>query len=108
YLLDENNLVVPQTLELPKSETAATQVMEYLVKDGPVTELLQSGFEAVLPADTGILSVNLEEESRTFVVDVCEDFKNYDAEQELQIIEAITHTLTHFASECKVKLCSDA
>src|SRR5699024_1298232 len=59
YLLDENNLVVPQTLELPKSESAATQVMEYLVKDGPVTELLPSGFEAVLPADTEILSVNL-------------------------------------------------
>src|SRR5699024_1967766 len=91
YLLDENNLVVPQ-------------VMEYLVKDGPVTELLPSGFEAVLPADTEILSVNLEEESSTLVVDVSEDFKNYDAEQELQIIQAMTHTLTQFDSVDKVKL----
>ena len=104
YLLDENNLVVPQTLELPKSDSAATQVMEYLVKDGPVTELLPSGFEAVLPADTEILSVNLEEESSTLVVDVSEDFKNYDAEQELQIIQAMTHTLTQFDSVDKVKL----
>src|SRR5699024_342519 len=63
-----------------------------------------SGFEAVLPADTEILSVNLEEESSTLVVDVSEEFKNYDAEQELQIIQAMTHTLTQFDSVDKVKL----
>src|SRR4051812_20298812 len=40
YLIDKNGYVVPQTLELPKSEGVAKQALEYLVKDGPVTELL--------------------------------------------------------------------
>src|SRR5699024_6029382 len=87
-----------------KSESAATQVMEYLVKGGPVTELLPRGFEAGLPADAEILGGSLEEESSTLVVDVSEDCKNYHAGQEVQIIEAITHTFTHFESVDKVKL----
>src|SRR5699024_11667572 len=39
YLIDVNGMVVPQTLELPNidSNEVAKQVLEYLVKDGPVT-----------------------------------------------------------------------
>lgn len=103
YLLDENGLVVPKTLDLPKSESAAMQVMEYLVKDGPVTELLPSGFEAVLPTNTEILDVNLEENG-TLIVDVSEDFANYDSNQEQQVIQSMTHTLTQFESVDKIKL----
>src|SRR5699024_4298443 len=38
YLIDASGMVVPQLLELPKTESAAMQALEYLVKDGPVTE----------------------------------------------------------------------
>src|SRR5699024_12574465 len=38
YLRDENNFVVPQTMELPKTESAATQDTGYLVKDRHVNE----------------------------------------------------------------------
>src|SRR5699024_12319256 len=52
YLIDVNGMVVPQTLELPNidSNEVAKQVLEYLVKDGPVTSILPNGFQAVLPA----------------------------------------------------------
>ena len=103
YLIDENGMVVPETLELPKSESAAKQVLEYLVKDGPVTELLPNGFEAVLPAGTEILGVNLEEEG-TLIVDVSKEFQEYQAEDELKILQAMTHTLTQFESVDKIKL----
>lgn len=103
YLLDVSGLVAPQTLELPKTNSAAMQALEYLVKDGPVTELLPNGFEAVLPAGTEIMSVNLQEDG-TLIVDVSEEFNNYEANDELKIIQAMTHTLTQFDSVNRIKL----
>src|SRR5699024_402390 len=58
YLIDADGMVAPQTVELPKSEQVATQAMEYLVKGGPVTDILPNGFEAVLPQGTEILGLN--------------------------------------------------
>lgn len=101
YLIDKNGYVVPQTLKLPKSEGVATQALEYLVKDGPVTEMLPNGFRAVIPADTQ-LSVKIDE--GVAVVDFSKEFKNYKKEDELKILQAITWTLTQFDSVKNVKL----
>lgn len=103
YLIDETGLVVPQTMELPKTKSAAMQSLEYLVKDGPVTELLPNGFQAVLPAGTEIFGVNLKEDG-TLIVDLSEDFTNYEADNELKILQAMTHTLTQFESVDRIKL----
>ncbi len=103
YLFDQSGLVVPQTVELPKSASAAMQALEYLVVDGPVTELLPNGFQAVIPAGTEIIGVNLKEDG-TLIVDVSEDFKNYEAENELKVLQAVTHTLTQFDTIEKIKL----
>src|SRR5699024_1641939 len=103
YLLDEKGLVVPQTLELPKTKSAATQALEYLVVDGPVTELLPNGFQAVLPAGTEVIGTNLQDDG-TLVVDLSEEVKNYQAEDEVKILEAMTHTLTQIESVEKIKL----
>jgi len=103
YVLDQDGMVVPQTFELPKSESAAMQVLEYMVVDGPITEHLPSGFQAVLPAETTILGVNLKEDG-TLIVDVSEEFEQYEAENELNIIEAMTHTLTQFTDVERIKL----
>ncbi|MEI3605887.1 GerMN domain-containing protein [Pseudogracilibacillus sp. SE30717A] len=103
YLIDVSGMVVSQTLELPKTESAAMQALEYLVKDGPVTDLLPNGFQAVLPAGTEILGLNLQEDG-TLIVDVSEEFKNYEAEEELKILQAMTHTLTQFDSVDRLKL----
>lgn len=101
YLIDKNGYVVPQTLELPKSEGVAKQALEYLVKDGPVTDILPNGFRAVIPADTQ-LSVKIDE--GVAVVDFSKEFKNYQKEEELKILQAITWTLTQFDSVEKVQL----
>src|SRR5699024_1677019 len=103
YVFDQDGMVVPQTFELPKSDAVAMQVLEYMVKDGPVTELLPNGFQAVLPSETDILGVNLKEDG-TAIVDVSEEFKEYQAEDELRILQAITHTLTEFEDIDKIKL----
>jgi germination protein M len=104
FLLDSNGLVAPQSIELPvpESNKVAQQILEYLVKDGPVTSLLPNGFQAVLPAGTEVLGLSIEE--GTITVDLSDEFKEYAAKDELKILEAMTYTLTQFDSVDRVKL----
>lgn len=102
YLIDQNGLVAPQTVHLPKVEGVARQAIEYLVHDGPISELLPNGFQAVLPAGTEIYGVNIVD--GVGVVDFSEQFKDYRPEDELKILEAITWTLTQFDSVETVKI----
>ncbi|MBE3571260.1 MAG: GerMN domain-containing protein [Bacillales bacterium] len=101
YLIDKNGYVVPQTFALPKTESVAKQALEYLVENGPVSELLPNGFRAVLPADTQ-LTVKIKD--GTAVVDFSKEFANYKPEDELKILQAVTWTLTQFDSVEKVKI----
>src|SRR5699024_8919888 len=103
YLIDADGMVASQTLELPASKEVATQAMEYLVKGGPVTPILPNGFEAVLPEGTEILGLNPGEDG-TMIVDVSSEFENYEAEDELKILQAMTYTLTQFDGVDKVEL----
>ncbi|MFD2211071.1 GerMN domain-containing protein [Virgibacillus halophilus] len=104
YLLDSNKMVVPQTLDLPVPDSGevAKQALEYLVKGGPVTSILPNGFQAVLPEGTEILG--LKAEGDTMIVDVSKEFKDYEASDEVKILEAMTNTLTQFDKVKKVKL----
>ncbi|WP_110927361.1 GerMN domain-containing protein [Bacillus massiliglaciei] len=101
YLIDKNGYVVPQTLDLPKSEAVAKQALDYLVENGPVSNILPNGFRAVIPADTQI-SVNIKD--GTAVADFSPEFKNYKKEDEQKILQSITWTLTQFDAVEKVQL----
>lgn len=103
YLIDKNGFVVPQTVELPKTDAVAKQVLEYLVEDGPVSEMLPNGFRAVLPADTRVLGVKLEKDG-TIIADFSPEFAHYRPEDEKKILQAITWTLTQFDNVKKVKI----
>jgi germination protein M len=103
YLIDKNGFVVPQTLELPKTDAVAKQALEYLVENGPISEILPNGFRAVLPADTQVLSVNLKEDG-TIIADFSPEFAHYKKEDEKKILEAITWTLTQFDNVKRVKI----
>lgn len=102
YLIDSNGLVVPQALDLPKTDGVLKQSLEYLVDGGPITELLPNGFRAVLPAGTTV-DVNLKEDG-TAIADFSNEFKEYDPSQEKQILQAITWTLTQFENVNKVQI----
>lgn len=105
YLIDVNGMVASQTLELPAPESGevAKQALEHLVAEGPVTSLLPNGFSAVLPQGTEVLGLDLQEDG-TVVVDFSEEFTNYNEEDEVKVLESITHTLTEFENVDKVKL----
>ncbi|MFE8703793.1 GerMN domain-containing protein [Cytobacillus sp. FJAT-54145] len=101
YLVDKNGYVVPQTFALPKTDSVAKQALEFLVQNGPVTEMLPNGFAAVLPADT---QMTVDIKDKTAVVDFSKEFKNYQPEDEMKILEAVTWTLTQFDTVENVKL----
>lgn len=105
FLLDKDGMVAPQILELPAQEDkeVATQALEYLVRGGPVTSLLPNGFQAVLPEGTEVLGLDLQEDG-TMVVDLSEEFTDYDADDELKILQAMTYTLTQFDSVEQIQL----
>ncbi|MEO2074659.1 MAG: GerMN domain-containing protein [Bacillus sp. (in: firmicutes)] len=102
YLIDKNGYVVPQTLDLPKTASVAKQALEYLVANGPVTEMLPNDFRAVLPEDTE-LSVDISKEG-VATVNFSKEFKNYQPADEMKILQSVTWTLTQFDNVKSVKL----
>lgn len=103
YLIDSNGFVVPQTMKLPETKEVAKQALDYLVMNGPVQDMLPNGFRAVLPAETTIKGVNLQEDG-TIIADFSNEFKNYKAEDEEKILQALTYTLTQFENVDRVKI----
>lgn len=94
FLLDKNGMVVPQTVMLPKTRSVAKQSLKYLVKDGPVSNMLPNGFQAVLPAGTQVIGANLEDQ--TLTVNFSKQFKKYKSKNEQKILQAVTWTATQF------------
>ncbi|MED4203147.1 GerMN domain-containing protein [Neobacillus mesonae] len=101
YLIDKNGYVVPQTLNLPTTKSVATQALQYLVEGGPVSNELPNGFRAVLPESTD-LSVDIKDGVAT--VNFSKEFKNYQPEDEMRILQSVTWTLTQFDNVSAVKL----
>ncbi|WP_366247318.1 GerMN domain-containing protein [Terribacillus aidingensis] len=95
FLMDANGMVVPMTFELPQTNEVAKETLEYLVKDGPVTDMLPNGFQAVLPAGTTINGIDAQKDG-TLIVDFSKEFNEYEAASEKKILESITYTLTQF------------
>ncbi|WP_066090610.1 GerMN domain-containing protein [Neobacillus novalis] len=102
YLIDKYGYVVPQTLNLPKTTSVAKQALEYLVANGAVSNMLPNHFRAVLPEDT-VPTVNISKDG-VATVDFSKEFKNYQPEDEMKILQSITWTLTQFNNIHSVKL----
>ncbi|NRD76039.1 GerMN domain-containing protein [Bacillus sp. BRMEA1] len=103
YLIDKNGYVVPQTINLPQTKSIAKQALQYLVANGPVTNMLPNGFRAVLPEDTQV-SVDVNKDNGVATVNFSKEFKNYQPEDEQKILQSITWTITQFKEIKSVKL----
>ncbi|MED4129244.1 MULTISPECIES: GerMN domain-containing protein [Shouchella] len=103
YLFDSNGMVVPQTIELPKTDSTMKQSLEYLVADGPLQDVLPNGFRAVLPAGTTV-DVNHLKEDKIAVANFSNEFEEYNVADEKGMFEAVTWTLTQFEDVDEVKI----
>ncbi|RKD23854.1 hypothetical protein BEP19_05335 [Ammoniphilus oxalaticus] len=102
YLMDPEGFVVPITVQLPKAEGPAKQVLNYMVKGGPIEDVKPDGFTALLPKGTVVQGVNIKDGVAT--VDFSDKFGNYEAKDEQKIVDAITFALTSFESVKEVKI----
>lgn len=103
YFLDQNGLVVPLAMEVPKVVGIAQEALRHMIQGGPGEEKLPEGFAAPIPANTR-LSVNVKEQERLAVVDFSKEFQAVEAGQGRKVLEAITYTLTEFPHIDKVEI----
>lgn len=103
FVKDAKGFVTPLSLALPKTLSVAKTTLEYMVDGGPETSLLPSGFQALLPKGTKVISLNIKPD-KVAVVDFSKEFLNYDVKDERKILEAVTWNLTNFSSVEKVQL----
>ena len=85
YVKDAKGFVAPLSLGLPKTVSVAKTTLEYMVDGGPVASLLPSGFQALLPKGTKVVSLNITSDKRA-IVDFSKEFLNYDGPNERKIV----------------------
>jgi germination protein M len=96
FLEDNNRLLAPVSLNLPKSDDATMlkHSLTALVSKGAYASLVPAGFQGILPAGTEVQNVTVDKSSGLAVVEFNSDFNAYDVADEREILEAITWTLT--------------
>jgi germination protein M len=102
YYKDALGFVAPVGLRIPAKEGIAKLALEYMVEGGPGEALLPSGFQALLPKGTTIVT-NVTK-SGLAIVDFSENFTQYNPQDERKILEAITWALTGFKSINQVEI----
>jgi germination protein M len=111
YLRDAQGYLAPITVRLEGEEEAATESVQslaeaaitWLTQDAQRKSRLPEGFDAVLPGETKLASMQLDTDSGTAVV-AFEELPVLPAKIERQAIEAIVWTLTEIPGLERVKL----
>jgi Spore germination protein len=94
YLSDSAGVLIPQAVGLPQTKDVIRQALQYLVKDGPVTDLLPNGFQAVLPSDTEVTRVALDPQGH-LTADFSKELLSAGSDRQL-ILQSIVWTATQF------------
>lgn len=96
YLKDQNGLLAPVSMSLPTlgDLTFAESELSALVTGGAYSGYLPEGFTGVLPQGTEIKDVSIDTDNKLAVVEFNSKFTEYQPEEERQILEALTWTLT--------------
>lgn len=104
YLLDSNGYVAPLSLPIATNtgSNEIENIINHLVHGGPIVELLPNGFQAVLPSGTEVLDIEVSNGVAT--IDFSEGFTEYHPNQELQLLEALTWSVTELDGINRVKL----
>jgi len=96
YLLDSNNFIARTSVLVSKKSTAkesiARELLETLIIDGKRESNIPSGFRAIIPLDTKIVTITLQES--TIKVNFSKELLDVTKDYEEKMIEAITYTLT--------------
>lgn len=94
YLLDDNDYLSRTKISASNKDllSKSTDLIEALKTDGKKKDTISSGFRPLLPKDTKVLNLSLEDEILT--IDFSEEFNNISEEYEEKLIESLIYTLT--------------
>lgn len=96
YLLDSDNYLaltdIVVSSEINDIEARAKELLEILIHDGDGESKIPSGFRAVLPSETKVLSVKYEND--VLKINFSKELLDVEANQEERLVEAIVYTLT--------------
>lgn len=95
FLMDKNNMLALTSIIVSNDtsiENKAKELLQALIIGSDAENKIPSGFKAILPNDTKVLSVKYE--NNLIKVDFSKDILDVDKELEEKIIEAIVYTLT--------------
>jgi germination protein M len=105
FVEDADGYVAPLSVKLPNDTVNyAQKTLEYMVRGGPGDALLPSGFRAILPEGTKVVSMDIDPSTRTATIDFNKAFTSYPVEDERKILEAITWAMTNFPTVDYVQL----
>lgn len=94
YLLDDHNYVARTNVAISSTEIEkkARELLEVLIKDGKGESKIPNGFRSIIPSDTEIKSIELEND--LIKVNFSKKLLDVKEEYEEKIIESIVYTLT--------------
>lgn len=96
YLSDQNGMLAPVTLGIPRAEgkDPLQSALEVMVEGSSLSGYIPEGFSGIFPAGTQVKDVTVNEENKLAVVEFNTSFGEYKAQDERKILEALTWTLT--------------
>lgn len=101
YTMNQDGYVMPYSVKL-SGKSLAKSSLESLIEDSATAAQLPKGTKSVLPKGTKVLGMSIKEGVAT--ANFSKEFKNYKAEDEMKILNAITWTLTGFNNIKSVNL----
>lgn len=109
YYENDGGYVVPVKRDIAWEDGIGKAVLKNMV-DSVATreEISKIGFKPIIPKETEILGMNIDEETKICTVDFSNDLLNYESRsQERNIINSIVYTLTEFPNIERVKITID-
>lgn len=104
YLIDKNNYVA-RTSTIKKSNNINEEINEiisYLTKNSNNSNYIKEGFKTIIPENTKILNINIEENILT--INFNKELLNVDINTEENMIEAIVYSLLEIKNIKKIKI----
>lgn len=104
YLLDTNDYVSRTKITANNEDIIlkSKDLIEALTIGGKKQDIIPNGFKALLPEDTKILNISLNE--GILKIDFSKDFNNIKKEYEEKLIESLTYTLTNLEGIDKLEI----
>lgn len=95
YLYDKNNMLARTSVVTSGKniESLSKELINILIKDGPGNDKVPSGFTPVIPSETKILSIGLE--NTVLKINLSKEVFDVEVEDEEHIVEALVYTLTN-------------